>query len=68
MVKLNIVAGGGVAFIASHMVYSVNPSPKSVRQNLSRQITAWIEKAAVRSSKLHGLPAFATVVDAHLEF
>jgi len=63
MVKLDIVA-----FIAPYVVYSVNRSPGFVRQNPSRQITAWIEKAAAHSNKLHGLPAFATVVGGHLEF
>ena len=52
MVKLNILAGGNFAFIASYLFDSDAKSLALVRQNPSGQNPSWIEKSAVNPSIL----------------
>jgi len=52
MVKLNILAGGNFAFIASYLFDSDAKSLALVRQNPSGQNPSWIEKSTVNPSIL----------------
>lgn len=52
MVKLNILAGGNIAFIASYLFDSDNKSLALVRQNPSGQNSSWIERSVVNPSIL----------------
>jgi hypothetical protein len=52
MVKLNILAGGNVAFIASYLFNSIDRTLTLVKKNPSGENTAWIERSAVNPSIL----------------
>jgi hypothetical protein len=52
MVKLNILAGGNIAFIASYLFDSDDKSLTLVQKNPSGQNPSWIERSAVNSSIL----------------
>jgi len=52
MVKLNILAGGNIAFIASYLFDSDNKTLALVRQNPSGENPSWIERSVVNSSIL----------------
>lgn len=52
MVKLNILAGGNFAVIASYLFDSVDKTLTLTQQNPSGQSPTWIEKSAVNPSIL----------------
>jgi hypothetical protein len=52
MVKLNILAGGSAAFIASYLFDSVERTLTLIRQNPSGENPSWIQKSAVDPSVL----------------
>jgi len=52
MVKLNILAGGNVVFIASYLFDSVGKTLTLVKQNPSGQNPSWIERSIVNPSIL----------------
>lgn len=52
MVKLNILAGGDIAFIASYLFDSVGNTLTLVQQNPSGQNPSWIERSIVNPSIL----------------
>jgi hypothetical protein len=52
MVKLSILAGGNIAFIASYLFDSVERTLTLVQQNPSGQNPSWIEKSIVNPSVL----------------
>jgi len=52
MVKLNIFAGGNIAFIASYVFDSVDQTLTLIQKNPSGQNPSWIERSVVNSSIL----------------
>ena len=52
MVKLNIFAGGDIAFITSYLFDSDSKSLTLIQQNPSGQNPSWIERSVVNPSVL----------------
>ena len=52
MVKLNILAGGSIAFIASYLFDSVDRTLTLVKRNPSGENTTWVEKSVINPSIL----------------
>ncbi|KAF9777854.1 Lactonase, 7-bladed beta-propeller-domain-containing protein [Thelephora terrestris] len=55
MVKLNILAGGDIAFIASYLFDSVGQTLTLIQQNPSGQNPSWIERSVVNPSVLYAV-------------
>lgn len=55
MVKLNILAGGNIAFIASYLFDSVDKTLTLIQQNPSGQNPSWIERSIVNPSILYAV-------------